>query len=64
MDDDVDGLDELFEENENANEEKNAENKDRNEPQVVPAPKRIVKHPRLKFNADRPALKLFCLARV
>ncbi|XP_035227623.1 TIMELESS-interacting protein-like [Stegodyphus dumicola] len=53
MDGDVDGLDELFEENENANEEQNAENKDRNEPQVVPAPKRIVKHPRLKFNAER-----------
>lgn len=56
MEDDGEDLENIFEEYENEDEAENTENKTANETPgavKIAAPKRVVKNPRLKFNADR-----------
>lgn len=64
MESDGEDLENIFAEyeNENENEAENTENKTANETPgavKIAAPKRVVKNPRLKFNADRFASDIF-----
>lgn len=62
MEADGEDLENIFEEYENEDEAENTENKTANETPgavKIAAPKRVVKNPRLKFNADRCSSGIF-----
>lgn len=62
MEADGEDLENIFEEYQNEDEAENTENKTANETPgavKIAAPKRVVRNPRLKFNADRFVCDIF-----